>query len=611
MKKILYLIPMALLTLSSCDDALDLEPKDKIKVEEAFTTTQQLELFTKQFYESVLTQSMDNSPAFELQDDCKVNQVLSNEMKGGTYRNVPASGGGWSWSPLRRMNTMLQYVDQWPKEDVEYYTAIVKFFRAYFYFQKVRRFGDVPWVDKQLDRDDPMLYAPRDSREFIMTKMLEDVDYAIQHLETKEKELQNHEVLIPYRITKGAALALKANFCLFEGTFRKYHGINLEGHDWRYYLEQCVDACEKLISGDYGKYKLYSTGKPAEDYMNLFAQQDANADEFILAIKYAQGAKVLHNANAHSMVATQGQPGYTRKFVCSYLMKDGSRFTDIPGWQHMIFSDEMKNRDPRLAQSIRGNGYHRYGAKAVLAADLAISLTGYHPMKFVGVSKIGSINCDKNDMSSNDLPEFRYAEVLLNLAEAKAELETLTQGDLDKTINLLRKRVGMTGMLNMANANSNPDPYLDGDLTPESGYFNVSGSNKGVILEIRRERAVELVQEGRRWYDLVRWKCGKMIDQPIHGPYFPGPGQYDLSGNGNPDVVFKAHGAVNPSVPAGAKLYEMGKDRYFTDGNSGYLDSHRGQNRQGFNEVRDYLYPIPSDEISLNPNLVQNPGWGQ
>lgn len=605
MKKLLYIIPlMCMVALSSCDDALDLEPKDKIKIEDAFTTEQQLELFTKQFYEAILVNAMDNNPCFEEQDDCKINDVLSAVMKGGTYRNVPASGGGWSWSPLRRINTMLEYVDQWPKEDVEYYTAVCKFFRAYFYFQKVRRFGDVPWIDRQLEKGDPLLYAPRDSREFIMTKMLEDIDYAIEHLNTKEKEK-----LIPYRITQGAALALKSNFCLFEGTFRKYHGISLEGHDWQYYLSQCVDASEKLMGGKYGKYKLYNGGNPTEDYMMLFAEQDANTDEFILAVRYAQGAKVLHNANAHTLVATQGQPGYTRKFVCTYLMKNGKRFTDTPGWQQMQFGEEIKNRDPRLTQSIRGYGYHRIGAKAILPADLAISLTGYHPIKFVGQSKKDGINMDKNNMSSNDLPEFRYAEVLLNLAEAKAELGTLTQSDIDKTVNELRKRVGMTGMLKMADANANPDPYLDGDISPESGYFNVTGDNKGVILEIRRERTIELIQEGRRWYDLMRWKCGKMVDQPLLGQYFPGPGEYDMSGNGNADVVFKANGAANPKVPAGAKLFEMGKDMFFTDGNSGCLDNHRGQTRQGFNEGRDYLYPIPTDEISLNPNLTQNPGW--
>lgn len=604
MKNYKYYIPivLCLLGLSACNDALDFEPKDKVDIEGYFNTATDLQLFTNYFYENVI----GTGGSFESQDDCKVNQNLSAVMRAGTNRTVPANGGGWSWGVLRRMNTFLEYADKCPdKAAVTKYTAVTRFFRAYFYFKKVKRFGDVPWVDRQLGSSDPQLYAPRDSREFIMTKMLEDIDFAIENLPVKEKEAS-----APYRVTAGAALALKSAFCLYEGTFRKYHNITLDGHDWRYYLEQCADASEKLMSGQYGKYKLYNTGKPAEDYMNLFAAQDANKDEFILAVKYDQGMQILHNANAHTLVPTQGMPGYTRKFVCTYLMKDGSRFTSIPGWQNMQFAEEIKDRDPRLTQSIRGLNYHRIGESAILAPDLQCSTTGYQPIKFVGESKMGSILMDKNDMSSNDLPEFRYAEVLLNLAEAKAELETLTQDDLDNTINELRRRVGMTGLLSMTVANSNPDTYLDGDVSPESGYFNVKGSNKGVILEIRRERAIEMVQEGCRWDDLMRWKCGKMIDQPLTGQYFPGAGSYDLSGDGVADVILYAEGDSKPKAPNGELVWQIGKDIVLSDGNRGYLDFHHGADRQGFNEVRDYLYPVPTDEINLNPNLTQNPGWG-
>ncbi len=588
---------------TSCEDALDLQPKDKVDIESYFKTATDLQLFTNYFYPNVLTQDMASGPSFESQDDCKVNQNLSAVLKAGTNRTVPASGGGWSWGILRRINTFLEYADRCPdKEAVKKYSGVARFFRAYFYTIKLKRFGDVPWIDRQLGSADDQLYAPRDSREFIMTKILEDLDFALEALPLASKESS-----APYRLTKGAVLALRSNVCLYEGTFRKYHGISLEGHDWRYYLDQCVDASEKLMSGNYGSYSLYTTGNPSTDYMNMFAAQDANKTEYILAIKYDQGMQILHNANAHTVVSTQGQPGYTRKFVCTYLMKDGSRFTDIPGWQRMQFVDEIKDRDPRLTQSIRGLNYKRIGGKDILAPDLTCTMTGYQPIKFVTESTMGSINMDRNNMSSNDIAEFRYAEVLLNLAEAKAELETLTQTDIDKTINKLRQRVGMTGMLNLADANAHPDPYL---TSPETGYFNVSGANTGVILEIRRERAIEMIQEGRRWDDLMRWKCGKMIDQSIMGEYFPGPGSYDLSGDGVPDVILYAEGSAKPAGPEGAQFYEINKDIFLSDGNSGYLNNHKGQDRQGFNEERDYLYPIPTDEINLNPNLKQNPGWG-
>lgn len=609
MKKLLYFPMLMLLFLTSCD--LDLSPKDKVDVENFWNTATDLQLFTNYFYDNLLTQSMtSDNQCFEVQDDCKVGQNLSAVLKGGTYRDVPASGGGWSWGVLRRINTFLEYADRCEdKEAVRKYTGVARFFRAYFYFEKVKRFGDVPWIDRQLGSADEGLYNPRDSREFIMQKMLEDVDFAIEALPAKEKETS-----APYRLTSGAALALKAQFCLFEGTFRKYHNIQIEGaKPYTFYLEQCVDACEKLMSGKYGSYKLFSTGKPDSDYMNLFAAQDANKDEYILAVKYDQSMKILHNANAHTIVATQGQPGYTRKFVCSYLMKDGTRFTNQPNWQTMTFVEEVKNRDPRLAQSIRTLNYKRIGGKDVLAVDFTCTTTGYQPIKFVTESMSGSINMDKNVMSSNDLPQYRYAEVLLNYAEAKAELGQLTQDDLDKSVNLLRKRVGMTGMMNMADANANPDPYLMADAGADSktatGYYNVSGANTGVILEIRRERAVELVQEGFRWYDLMRWKCGKCIDQPFTGQYIPGPGSYDLTGDGVPDVIFYAKDTAKPATPNNEKVYELGVQIKLTDGNKGYINYYETQPRNGFNEGRDYFYPIPLDDLNLNPNLVQNPGW--
>lgn len=603
-KKLLYIPVAALLMFSatSCEDAIDLKPKASIGLDDYFQTETDLQLFSNYFYPNVLTQSEGGNPGFDDQGDDLIAVPLSSLLRAGTARSVPNSGGGWSWGVLRRINTLLEYIDKCPdKEAVEKYTAVARFFRAYFYYQKVQRFGDVPWIDRQLDSTDPQLYAPRDSREFIMTKMLEDIDYAIEHLPNKKQETS-----APYRVTQGAALALKSNFCLFEGTFRKYHGINLEGHDWRYYLEQCVDASEKLMSGQYGSYKLYTTGKPEEDYMNLFNAQDANKDEYILAVKYDQALGIKHNANAFTLVTTQDKPGYTRKFVCTYLMKDGTRFTDRPGWQRYQFKEEIQNRDPRLQQSIRGLGYHRKGATEILPPDLELSNTGYQPIKFVTESRMGSYDMDMNNTTSCDLPEFRYAETLLNLAEAKAELGTLAQADLDKTINQLRRRVGMDGMLYMADANSNPDPYL---MSPTTGYSNVTGENTGVILEIRRERAIEMVQEGRRWYDLMRWKCGNMIDQDFTGMYFPGPGSYDLTGDDVPDIILYPAQTKKPKAPNDEKLFEIGKDVILSDGNSGYVYGSKNEVRQGFNESRDYFYPIPLDDLILNTNLVQNPGW--
>lgn len=200
------------------------------------------------------------------------------------------------------------------------------------------------------------------------------------------------------------------------------------------------------------------------------------------------------------------------------------------------------------------------------------------------------------------MPIFRFGEVLLNFAEAKAERGTLTQTDLDNSINLLRKRVNMPN-LNLSEANANPDPYL---LSPETGYPNVSGTNTGVILEIRRERTIELVAEGHRYYDIIRWKNGKRFEKSMLGIYIPGPGNYDLDNNGKLDVCFYEGDKPSAFVPLFLKI---GQDVTLSEGNKGYILCH-GLNERVWNENRDYFYPIPIKERLLTEGaLTQNQGW--
>lgn len=590
MKRLTILAITLSVGLSACT-ALDKAPLSKISQYDYFKNETDLQLFTNPFYNNLL----DKNP-YDDQSDLIVNQTLSDLILGGNKRTVPNSGGGWSWTDLRRMNTLLKYSDQCANKDaVAKYNALTKFFRAFFYFEKVKRFGDVPWYDQELGSTDAALQNPRDSRELIMTKMIEDVDEAIATLTPN---------ISTYRVNRWAALALKAQFCLYEGTYRKYHGLTLEGHDYTYYLDLAAKAAKELI--DDGPYKLYKTGNPEKDYLTLFAQEDASPEEYILAIKFDYGLGIYHNATAFTLVPTQGRPGYTKKMINMYLMKDGTAFTDrTDGWQTLSFNDEMKDRDPRLAQSVRTPGYTRIGKTDVLAPDFGVSVTGYQPIKFVQDPTASGGNVDRNDRSTCDIPVYRYAEVLLNYAEAKAELGTLTQEDLEISVNKIRERAGMPD-LDMAKANANPDRYLS---SAEYGYTNVTGNNKGVILEIRRERAVELMQEGFRFDDLARWKAGYCIDQELLGMYFKGPGEYDLSGNGKTDLILYENGTEKPKAGDGVQVYELGKEIFLTGGTRGYLNYHKDITRTKFNEERDYLYPIPINERSLNKNLTQNPGW--
>jgi len=599
-----YILPaLAIIAcLTSCSKFLDRTPKDTLAPENYFRNETDLQLFSNTFYNNLL-----NKEPYSEQSDQLVCLNLSAFIRGGNSRTVPNSGGGWgsgtgAWGDLRKMNTLLEYIGQCQDKDaVEKYTALTRFFRAYFYYTMIVRFGDVPWIDEQLESNSENLYRPRDSREVVLDHMLEDIDYAIAHLPS---------AVSPYRVNRWTALALKARFCLFEGTFRKYHSpathpemyvvdLPAEARSAADYLRLAAEAAAEIMAD--GPYQLAQV----DDYRTLFANVDANKDEFILAIKNDQSLQICNNATAFAVMSTQGTPGFTRKFVASVLMADGTRFTDQSGWETMQYVDEMQNRDPRLAAITVCPGNVWLGDEAVTPTDLGCSVTGYQVVKFVMNKTLPEWG--RVDKSYNDMPVFRYAEVLLNYAEAKAELGTLTPEDVDATVNALRDRVGMMH-LDMDAANANPDPYL---LSAEFGYRNVSGANQGVILEIRRERALELAMEGFRLTDLLRWREGKCLEQPIYGMYFPGVGQYDLTGDGTPDIYLWQ--LVDPKTKD-MTGFELGVATgiELTEEATGYV-YHHGNVSRSFNEARDYYYPIPTKERQLyhekGVDLKQNPGW--
>lgn len=224
-------------------------------------------------------------------------------------------------------------------------------------------------------------------------------------------------------------------------------------------------------------------------------------------------------------------------------------------------------------------------------------MTGYQLVKYLQSAKYDSYNA-----STNDLPLLRAAEVMLNYAEAKAELGTLTQEDIDLAIKPLRDRAGVAN-LSLTKANASPDPYL---ASPETGYANVTGDNKGVILEIRRERTVELLMENLRYWDIMRWKEGKRFEKPFTGLYFPGTGSYDLNNDGVDDVCIWSGSKPATSAPA---VYELNKEIFLSGGDSGYIIIHTDYARS-WNEERDYLYPVPTDDRVLTQGAItQNPGW--
>ena len=564
-----------LLLFPACEkDYLDRRPEDQVDADFFFNNATDLEVATNYFYRMLPEKDLYEQDSHS---DNIVPLIASERVRGGRIVPTNRGSGGWSWDFLRDINFFLENYQKVEDEAAKAkYGGIARFFRAYFYFEKVKRFGDVPWYSEVLEAGDEALYKARDPRKQVMDSIMADINYAIENIPA-EKKLN--------KVTKYTAMLLKARITLFEGTFRKYHQLG----DYTEMLNEAVEASQALMNS--GAYSLLQTGGPEEAYRELFARTNQDAVETILARDYER-EQGIHNLPYLMTSPTAGAWGLPKDLVNSYLMKDGSRFTDQPGYDTMEFFEEMQNRDPRLTQTTAGPDFTAYGSNEPEPVNLSGTTTGYRVIKALP---------EKEQWSSAyfDIILFRYAEALLIYAETKAELGTLTQADLDESINLLRARVGMPPLV-MADANANPDPFL------EEQYPNVEqGENKGVILEIRRERRIELFNEGFRWDDLMRWKAGKKLEQPMVGIYFSGLGGYDFTGDGQPDVYL--HDGDASGAPASATTVINVQQRPLTQGDSGYLDPIPLGG--SFDEAKDYYYPIPLEDLQLNENLEQNPNW--
>ena len=570
------LLAVCMVCFIACDDSfLERYPLDAMTPETYFLSENEFKFYSNGFYNNLPTaigiygETADNIANYTLAEDIN-----------GT-RQARGTDAGWTWGELRRINFLMVHSKNCPDKNVRLkYEALARFFRAWFYFDKLKRFGEVPWYNEVIEDDDyDNLMKPRTSRVVLVDSILQDIDIAIKSIE-KTKSME--------RINIYTALALKSRICLYEGTFRKYH-TEFDLPDADFFLQECVSASETLMAE--GGYKLYNktTGPSGKPYQDLFASMDSDPEEIILTRRYSPSLQIYHNLNFYLLASTQGKPGMEKKLVNSYLMKNGDRFTDKDGYETMSFADEVKDRDPRLEQTIRVPGYTRIGQTVKLAPDFNATVTGYQLIKFLTTTYY-----DASSNSCNDIPILRYAEVLLNYAEAKAELGTLQQEDLEKTIKPIRDRVGMPN-INKDAANTNPDPYL------AAQYKNVSGTNKGVILEIRRERRIEMIMESLRWNDLMRWKEGHLLAEPFLGMYFPGAGEYNLDNNGAIDII------VYEGTKPETNTYCMPVNQLSEDV-KGYVEVHKGI-KKTFNENRDYFWPIPIEQRKLNPNLTQNPGW--
>lgn len=427
-----------------------------------------------------------------------------------------------------------------------------------------------------------------------MDSVLADLNFACANISTANDPSRT-------TVTKWVAFAFKSRVCLFEGTFRKYHtALNLKSTANRW-LQEAASAADQIIKN--GGFSINTAGGPGVSYRNVFTSNTPLANEVLQAAVADVNLGVLNDANWWWTSGTYGsKASFTRDFINTFLNVDGTPFTNNPAYKTMLFKDEVKNRDLRLKQSIRCQDYKRTtnGQPVPAPPVFSYTFTGYQPIKLT----LDNTSLDAGRLNTNAIPLFRYAEVLLNFAEAKAELGTLTNQEWALTIGALRARAGITGGLSIKPIVA--DPYL------VTNYFpNISDPT---ILEIRRERGIELSLEGFRFSDILRWRRGELMERPWNGFHVPALNvPMDLNEDGILDVAF--YQGTRPTPAVSGVTYVDVSPRIGTAVNSQLLKNGTSGELIWMNEIprkwneRNYLYPIPLNDLQRNPKLLQNPGW--
>ncbi|MER0442228.1 RagB/SusD family nutrient uptake outer membrane protein [Emticicia sp. W12TSBA100-4] len=485
-------------------------------------------------------------PAFNNEDVWSDDAIglTANSISDGS-RLAPATDGNYSnpYILIRAANNIIEKAPRAAENTsvavIDRYVAEARFFRAWGYYNLVQRYGNVPLILKILDDNSPELTAPASPREEIISQIYQDLDFAASKLPTMAAlGTANFG-----RISNTGALAFKARVALFEGTRSKFHNYG----DSKTHLTLAVAAAKAVI--DSKQHSLFA------NYFNLFQYEGEGLQNKENIIVKQYGVSLTDRVLVHTYyrgTIENGNKSPTKSLVDSYLMSDGLPTSKSPLYKTPVKStDVFVNRDDRLSQTVMKAGDPYIFTKKVFdIANIVFQKTGFCFRKF---SNIDDWN---TQASSIDRPVLRYAEVLLTYAEAKYELnETISDADLDLSINLLRTRGKIAKLTN--------------------AFVTTNGLN--LREEIRRERRIELAQEGHRYWDLMRWKTAEIeLPKPVLGNFF-----------------FKTEfGASTPAVvtPDGFILVTAA-------------------NFRKFDPAKDYLWPLPLNEISLNPNLKQNPNW--
>lgn len=571
-------------SFSSCDDFLTRDPQDTVTDVPSFWNNEEnlrtsfLDYYTYFFpgYRSGWNRA-DNFAETNVADwtDDNAQEVATLFTKVAPTTDAD----NWDFEKIRNMNLLLSRIQSSSlgEEAKNHWSGVARLFRAMEYAKLVQKFGDVPYYDAVVgSTDNEQLYRARDPRTTVMDKVNEDLAFACANIRVNDgtKGLT---------VNRAVAQGFASRIMLFEGTWQKYHANNTAKA--AEYLKAAKDYAAALMQTN-----AYSI---APSYKSLTTSEDlAGNPEIIMYRSYVE------NVVMHSLMSFQNteheKSSPSRSFVDAFLTKNGLPIhqagnTDYKGKE---YAKEIQNRDPRLADNIdEESGLRLNGVAAVYAAS------GYYANRYVNkdlINKPGGMS----STNTTDAPVMKLNEVMLNYIEAAAELAelgqyTLTQADFDKTINAIRDRqstqmphLTLAGNALKVNGVEINDPDRDATVKP-------------IIWEIRRERRVELAYEGLRFNDLRRW--GKL--------------EYaDMTKNKKLNMGAWINKADYPeNAEALAKITLCDENGNIVTGNEGYIMPITEVAKMRVMADKDYLYPIPVDQITMYENhgfkLTQNPGW--
>ena len=564
--KQLFILAAVGISFTSC---LDLDSQDQLSDGNMWQTASDYEYFANNFYGWTrdFTSSVSDGPHSDWRSDLMTSSSFNDYSHGNNA--VPTSDGNYTgaYEHIRRTNLLLQNAETYTgAESISRYVAEAKFFRAYCYFELLQLYGDAIITKKPLDIDSPEMNAKRNDRSEVADFIIQDLQEAAPDLpETVSTEEDG-------KLTKYAAYAFLSRVALYEGTWQKSRNNEERG---KQLLGIAAEAAKKVI--DSKRYKLFSSPALGEDsYRYMFILENvqcnpagltkADNKEYIFYRRHDETLSPIGTNITHGCLANVQY--INRKFVNMYLCSDGlpigkSKYTV----SYNTTTSEFENRDNRMKNCLLKHGEKFWDNEnntcriSWADADLTRARTcnaatgsGYQNRKW------GTERGVKDNMEGYDYPIIRYAEVLLNYAEAVYERdEGISNEDLDISLNLVRLRV-------------NPEmPKLSNEFVTEH-ELNMRD-------EIRRERTVELYNEGFRIDDLKRWKTAETeMPKDILGIQWIGGFRTEW---------------------ADAESYQKDKD--------GCLIIETGRTWSS----KNYLYPLPSDQLQLNPNLGQNPGWDE